>query len=146
MNALVYMLKIMLMTNARDYKYGLISSLLLLIHYRVTEHPIFNQIETFDGMLNEEPGEVSLSVLSRMQHAPKVRQTRYLMDNNYKMLPQFDRVVETFNSLTGADHKSGYHNIPLDSEEVTATTHFFRGIICRVLSKQFSHYSNNSSD
>ena len=146
MNALVYMLKIMLMTNSRDYKFGIISSLLLLIHYQLTGHPIFNQMEMYDGMLNEEPGEVSLSVLARMQHAPKVRQSRYLMDINYKLLPQFSRVWSTFEELTGEETESGYHTIPLDSDEVVATTQFFRGMIRRIVGKQFNHYSQDSSN
>lgn len=141
--ALLFMLKIFLLTNCKDYKYGTLAALLVLYHLRESKHPVFETLELFPGMLNEEPGEISLSVLARLQTSAKVRCNRELMSANYQLIPRLSSITATMDAICGISLTSGYKRIKPGGPDVSAASAFFLKVIRDLKAKQFRHYTGD---
>lgn len=142
---MLYMLKIFLVTRCREYTYGTLAAILVLLHLRDIKHPVYDSLEMFPGLLNEEPGEISLGVLARLQPSTQVQQSQQLMSENYQLIPRLSRVTATMESICGISNASGYMTIKPTGGDLSSAVEFFRKTIRELRSKQFRHYTGDPS-
>jgi len=141
--ATLFMLKIFVLTNSRDYTLNVTRSILQLLSLSNSNHPIFEHLNTYPGMMDEEALELSLAQLTRMQPSMQLKSSLEQSNNTYKLLPHVAHVANTVDSYVDQSSVSGYMKIKNDSEDLVATREFFRHVIRRLRGKQFKYYGGD---
>ena len=140
---MMYMLKIFLVTRCKEYTYGTLAAILVLLHLRATKHPVYDSLDMFPGLLNEEPGEISLAILARLQ--PPGQSSHALLSENYQLIPRLAKTTGTMASICGLTYHSGYMIIKPASTDLSSTVEFFRKTIRDLKTNQFRHYRGEST-
>ena len=137
--ATLFMLKIFVLTKSRDY-------MLNVLFLSNSNHPIFEHLNTYPGLMDEEALELSLAQLTRMQPSMQLKSSLQQSNNTYKLLPHVAHVVNTVDSYVDQASVSGYMRIKDDSDDLVATREYFRNVIRRLRGKQFKYYGGDWKD
>ena len=144
--ATLFMLKIFVLTKSRDYMLNVTRSILQLLFLSNSNHPIFEHLNTYPGLMDEEALELSLAQLTRMQPSMQLKSSLQQSNNTYKLLPHVAHVVNTVDSYVDQASVSGYMRIKDDSDDLVATREYFRNVIRRLRGKQFKYYGGDWKD
>ena len=140
------MLKIFVLTKSRDYMLNVTRSILQLLFLSNSNHPIFEHLNTYPGLMDEEALELSLAQLTRLQPSMQLKSSLQQSNNTYKLLPHVAHVVNTVDSYVDQASVSGYMRIKDDSDDLVATREYFRNVIRRLRGKQFKYYGGDWKD
>lgn len=143
LRATLFMLKIFVLTKSRDYMLNVSRSILQLLYLSNSNHPIFEHLNSYPGLMDEEALEISLAQLTRMQPSMQLKASLEQTNNTYKLLPHVAHVAQTVDSYVNHASESGYMKIKDSSPDLIATREFFRHLIRRIRAKQFKYYGGN---
>jgi hypothetical protein len=126
-------------TNAAEYRVGVLYWLLHMEYLRAVRHPVYDLIRQCPSLLNEEPCEISLSHLARLHWSSTIRMDCQLLAFYYRLMPSTIRLRNAFMPEYRTEG-SKLHLIALDSIEVKTTTGFMLSCIRQLETGQFRHY------
>ena len=79
--ATLFMLKIFVLTKSRDYMLNVTRSILQLLFLSNSNHPIFEHLNTYPGLMDEEALELSPAQLTRMQPSMQLKSSLQQSNN-----------------------------------------------------------------
>ena len=115
-----------------------------LDYLRSERHPAYQLLTVHSTLLNEEPGEVSLSQLARLQTSVHQTSNINVTTDNFSLMTLTKRTSAVFRTDPGKrTTASGYREIDIEGAEVAIAIAFFKGIIRKLLTAQFRHYTGS---
>jgi len=134
-------LRIFAATHSPEYSRVVFTWYCQLRHLRESKHPAYQLVKLHSTLLNEEPGEICLSQLARLQGSVHQRSSISVTNRNYQLLPLTSQIAEMFSEPAGYERQgSGFVTLSAEDEEVKVATSFFEATIRRLVCGQFVHY------
>ena len=134
-------LKIFVVTNCRAYIAPVVLQILVFIHLRDTEHPLWAMFLRQPTLFNEEAGEISLSPLSSVLCTDTKRSSHAHVRECYLLAAVGQDVTSRLNAMTNVHAKAGWEGLRENAPEIPAMVEFLRTQIRALSSNQFSHYT-----
>lgn len=135
----VCLLKLFLMSGSKQYARSLICDLLIITHQHQVDHPIFRLSEADPHCFNEEPGEISLSVLARLNLGMTDKRSLKVMGQRYRMSKAAMLLAHYLNPRMRKrliPSRTKKYTIKPEGAEVNATISFFRSMIDACVANQ----------
>ena len=135
----VCLLKLFLMSGNNQYARALLCDLLVFTHQQGFRHPIFQLLLADPHCFNEEPGEISLSVLARLNLGMTDKRSLKTMQNRYRLSKASMLIAHYLNPRMQKrliPHRTKKYNIDPHGTEVKTTTSFFEKLINACLVNQ----------
>jgi hypothetical protein len=131
---------------SHDYPKMQLTEMLMLEYWRSSGHVIWDMMDGNMSMFNEEFGEIFFGILSRCVLGDHIKSSFEHMNDIYKLLPIYRSIRnEIMKDHDNSKHSLNWHHkIPINSEEVTATTFFFKQTIRAIYSRTYKSYAVKS--
>ena len=128
-----------------NYPKVILVNLLILDYWRTQNHVVWKMMKSNLGILNEESGEQTFSLLGRSVLGDTILSQFDHMNKVYSLLPITrsikGEIMEDQHSSTSISWR---HTIHLDSDEVRATSIFFKTTIKEILANRFQSYDGSN--
>jgi len=132
--------------RSHDYPKVILSQLLLLEYWRVSDHVVWRMMEKNMGCVNEELGELTFSILSRCVLGDHIKSRFDHMNSMFKVLPSYRAIKEEVLADQASSSSLGWrHSIKSDCEEVKSTSLFFKNMIKQIVSNKFLSYDGSKA-
>ena len=144
----VALLKLFLMSGQGQYARSLMCDLLVMTHQRRHVHPIHKLAIADPHCFNEEAGEISLSVLARLNLGMKDKRSLDVMTQRFQMSKASMLISHYLNPAMRRrviPKRTKKYTIDPIGQEVQTTTHFFRGVILACIANQHQDVEINGN-
>jgi hypothetical protein len=136
------MLRLMLLLRCGSYSRGLGLHLLQLAAWKATDHRVWRLLEAQPSLLDEEPGEVSLSMLARTHHGSTDHASVDRLSQHYVLLRHYmDLEAAAGVGLVSRSSSAGHGTVAAASDSVAVLASHFQQQVDDVLSGCFSTYA-----
>lgn len=131
--------------SPHDYPKIMLTQLLVLEHWRQTNHVSYQMMTADVAVTNEELGEISFSILGRCVQGNSCRTDFDYMSDMYQLLPLYRSLrSDILDDTKNVDSLSWRHNVNTNGDEITTTALFFKRLIRRVLSNTYHSYDGST--
>lgn len=141
-----YMLKharIADMGTPHDYPKMMLAHMLVMAYWSENQIPVWQLMENNMFLFNEEMGETYYSILARCVLGDNIKSNFDHMNKIFTLLPLYKNVKDDISNEVHDKQFSltWHHNIPTDSDEVTATAFFFKRLINNIVDGKYRSYT-----
>ena len=139
---LAKMYKVMIILRCNDYAKAIYVQMQIMAYHRMQDSFFWKMMQQNICAFNEEGGEVTFSVLSRLVVGDSTRDYFEHIDKHYYLLHLYRQTNEdVFNDIGDPLIKHNHYKIPQDGEEVQAVAAYFLDKIRELRSNWFLVYT-----
>ena len=129
-------------SQAHNYPKMQLSYMLLLSYWKSVGHCTYEMFKHCTGIFNEELGEITFSILSRVSIGDHTKDNFEHMNKMYNLIPVFrDLKSEVLRDNNVSTSLSWRHKIDTAGEEVQSAVLFFKKCIRQIENGRFMSYS-----
>ena len=127
---------------SHNYSKMIMSYLMIVEHWRQSDHYVVDMMRAGMSVVNEETGEMSFSILGRCVLGDHVKSDFDHMSSMYEMLPVYNAISKDVSSdCNKKDTISWRHKVDVNSDEVRGTSLFFRQTIRAIVLNRYKSYT-----
>lgn len=138
------LLKVFLCFRSAAYEPALLFNMIILHYLRDKQHPVWKMFNNNLAAFNEEPGELSFSLLQRFTRKDTLRADFEHLDEKYKLISLYYQLTKDFSSEVQSNVGfTAYFNpieIKDDSDEVTRLGEHFTNVLKAMKDGSWAYY------
>jgi hypothetical protein len=142
---LMHLYKVFICLGSTEYEKAITMQLLLILYWRQHQNmlPVWAMMESHFACFNEEPGEISLSVLSRLTKRDTMKHDFDHLSTKFKLVHMYHQMADMFSDVLmkrGTWERSHYCVEPTGGD-VKILERFFRDMIDNIVADKYTPYA-----